>query len=205
MTTISNQSFTPCALSRSGPGSRPTSCEHGRSGTARCAPCARPVGSGTTQTRTSRDYSSSSALVAVERFDAYALEQTLRTVVLRLPIDDVLDQVIAPLLFTIGSLWHQGQLKPANEHLATMTVRRVLGWISEATAPAQGSPVVLVATPANQMHELGAMLGPQIGIVVGGSGAHAYGDVIREIGADPLNSVTALRRWLRRRIAVPMV
>lgn len=36
-------------------------------------------------------------------------------------------------------------------------------------------------------------------------GAHAYGDVIREIGADPLNSVTALRRWLRRRIAVPMV
>ena len=158
MTTISNQSFTPCALSRSGPGSRPTSCEHGRSGTARCAPCARPVGSGTTQTRTSRDYSSSSALVAVERFDAYALEQTLRTAVLRLPIDDVLDQVIAPLLFTIGSLWHQGQLKPANEHLATMTVRRVLGWISEATAPAQGSPVVLVATPANQMHELGAML-----------------------------------------------
>ena len=39
--------------------------------------------------------------------------------------DDVLDQVIAPLLFTIGSLWHQGQLKPANEHLATMTIRRV--------------------------------------------------------------------------------
>ena len=76
----------------------------------------------------------SSALLAVERFDAYALEQTLRTAALRLPIDDVLDQVIAPLLFTIGSLWHQGQLKPANEHLATMTVRRVLGWMSEATA-----------------------------------------------------------------------
>lgn len=36
-------------------------------------------------------------------------------------------------------------------------------------------------------------------------GAHAYGDVIREIGADPLNSVTALRSWLRRRIAVPIV
>lgn len=205
----------------------------------------------------------SSALMAVERFDAYALEQTLRTAALRLPIDDVLDQVIAPLLFTIGSLWHQGQLKPANEHLATTTVRRVLGWMSEATAPQPGSPVVLVATPANQMHELGAMLaattasgngwrvvylganlpaeelaraarhvkaeavalsivfptddpaipeelrrlraalGPRIGIVVGGSGAHAYRDAIREIGADPLSSVTALRTWLRRRAAVP--
>lgn len=40
---------------------------------------------------------------------------------------------------------------------------------------------------------------------IGEIGAHAYGDVIREIGADPLNSVTALRSWLRRRIAVPMV
>ena len=135
--------------------------------------------------------------------------------------------------------------------------------MSEATAPQPGSPVVLVATPANQLHELGAMLaattasgngwrvvylganlpaeelaraarhvkaeavalsivfptddpaipeelrrlraalGPQIGIVVGGSGAQAYREVIREIGAEPLNSVTALRSWLRRRIAVP--
>jgi len=205
----------------------------------------------------------SSALIAVERFDGHALEQTLRTAALRLPIDDVLDQVIAPLLFTIGSLWHQGQLPPAHEHLATTTIRRVLGWMSDATAPAPGSPVVLVATPANQMHELGAMLaattasgngwrvvylganlpaeelaraarhvkadavalsivfptddpampdelrrlraalGPRTGIVVGGGGAHAYRDTLREIGADPLTSVTALRTWLRRRTGGP--
>lgn len=203
----------------------------------------------------------SSALMAVERLDAYALEQTLRTAALRLPVDDVLDQVIGPLLFTIGSLWHQGQLQVANEHLATTTIRRVLGWMSEVAAPQQGAPVVLVATPANQIHELGAMLaattasgngwrvvylganmpadelaraarhvkaeavalsivfptddpamagelrrlrsalGPAVGIVVGGGGAQSYADVLREIGADPLNSLTALRGWLRRRIA----
>ncbi len=202
----------------------------------------------------------SSALMAVERFDAYGLEQTLRTAALRLPVDDVLDQVIGPLLFTIGSLWHQGQLQPANEHLATTTIRRVLGWMSEVTAPQQGAPVVLVATPANQMHELGAMLaattasgngwrvvylganlpadelaraarhvkaeavalsivfptddpamagelrrlraalGPAVGIVVGGSGSQSYVDVLREIGADQLTSLTALRGWLRRRL-----
>lgn len=203
----------------------------------------------------------SAALTAVERFDAYALEQVLRSAALRLPIDEVLDQVMAPLLFTIGSLWHQGKLLPANEHLATVTIRRVLTWMSETGAPHPGSPVLLVATPANQLHELGAMLaattasgngwrvvylgpslpadelaraarhvkaeavalsivfptddlaigeelrrlraalGPQLGIVVGGSGAHSYMDVLREIGADPLTSVTALRGWLRRRIA----
>lgn len=100
----------------------------------------------------------SSALIAVEAFDAYALEQTLRTAALRLSADDVLDQVIGPLLFTIGSLWHQGQLQPANEHLASTTIRRVLTWMSEITAPPAGAPVVLVATPAHHVHELGAML-----------------------------------------------
>ena len=203
----------------------------------------------------------STALMAVERFDAYTLEQTLRTAALRLPSDDVLDQVVGPLLFTIGSLWHQGLLQPANEHLATTTIRRVLTWMSEVAAPQSGAPVVLVGTPANQIHELGAMLAattasgngwrvvylgpnlpaeelaraakhvraeavalsivfpvddagvadelrrlraaldPAVGIVVGGSGADSYANVIREIGADLIGSLTGLRTWLRQRLA----
>lgn len=201
----------------------------------------------------------STAIMAVERFDAYGLEQTLRTAAIRLPSDEVLDQVIGPLLFTIGSLWHQGQLQPANEHLATTSIRRVLTWMSEITAPQTGAPVLVVGTPANQLHELGAMLAatsasgngwrviylganlpaqelaravklakadavalsivyptddakiadelrrlrshlpPRVGIVVGGSGAHAYEGAVSEIGADLFSSMTALRNWLRRR------
>lgn len=100
----------------------------------------------------------STALIAVEEFDAFRLEQTLRAAVLRLPADDVLDQVIGPLLFTIGSLWHQGLLRPANEHLASATIRRVLVWMTEQAAPESGAPVIVLATPLSQVHELGAML-----------------------------------------------
>lgn len=100
----------------------------------------------------------STALIAVEEFDSLRLEQTLRSAVLRMPGDEVLDQVIGPLLFTIGSLWHQGVLKPANEHLATTTIRRVLVWMSDLAVPDQSAPLVIVGTPAHQMHELGAML-----------------------------------------------
>lgn len=100
----------------------------------------------------------SSALIAVEEFDGHRLEQTLRSAVLRMPGDEVLDQVIGPLLFTIGSLWHQGLLRPANEHLATTTIRRVLVWMSDLAVPDAGAPIVVVGTPAHQMHELGAML-----------------------------------------------
>jgi DNA-binding transcriptional MerR regulator/methylmalonyl-CoA mutase cobalamin-binding subunit len=100
----------------------------------------------------------STALIAVEEFDAQKLEQTLRAAVLRMPGDEVLDQVIGPLLFTIGSLWHQGMLRPANEHLATTTIRRVLVWMGDLSVPDTGAPLIVVGTPANQMHELGAML-----------------------------------------------
>ena len=201
----------------------------------------------------------SAALLAVHRFDAYALEQTLRTAALRLSSDGVLDQVIGPLLFTIGSLWHQGQLPPANEHLATTTIRRVLTWMSDFGSPPSDAPVLVVGTPANQMHELGAMLvatsaggngwrvvylganlpaeefaraalhakadavalslvfptddprvrddlrqlrlllAPHVGIVVGGSGAGSYADVLKEIGVEPVTSISSLREWLRLR------
>jgi DNA-binding transcriptional MerR regulator/methanogenic corrinoid protein MtbC1 len=201
----------------------------------------------------------SSALIAVEKFDGHGLEMTLRAAALRLPADEVIDQVIGPMLFTIGSLWHQGLLLPANEHLATATIRRVLTWMGESSAPPQGAPVVVVGTPAGQLHELGAMLAatsagghgwrviylgpnlpaeelaraaqiakadavalsivyptddpriaselrtlrsllpPQVGLVIGGSGASAYTEALRGIGADALSSVTDLRHWLRAR------
>lgn len=100
----------------------------------------------------------SSALIAVEEFDAPRLEQTLRTAVLRMSVDEMLDHVMGPLLFTIGSLWHQGVLGPANEHLATTTIRRVLVWMAELTVPDQAAPLVILGTPRHQLHELGAML-----------------------------------------------
>ena len=201
----------------------------------------------------------STALIAVEDFDGQRLEQTLRSAALRLPADDVLDQVIGPLLFTIGSLWHQGLLLPANEHLATTTIRRVLGWMSDLAVPGSDAPVVVVGTPANQLHELGAMLAATTAssngwrvvylganlpadelaraaryakadalalslvyptddgaipgelrrlraelpkgtaLVVGGSGASAYAETLREIAADVVPSLAAMRGWLRRR------
>ena len=206
----------------------------------------------------------SSALIAVEEFDAHRLEQTLRAAVLRMPSEDVLDQVIGPLLFTIGSLWHQGLLRPANEHLATTTIRRVLVWMSDLAVADAQAPMIVVGTPAHQMHELGAMLAattaaasgwrvaylgpnlpadelaravrfakaqalalsvvyptddaalpgelralkaalpPDVGVVIGGSGAQSYSETIREIGAQQFSSLAGMRQWLRARAATAL-
>jgi methanogenic corrinoid protein MtbC1/DNA-binding transcriptional MerR regulator len=197
------------------------------------------------------------ALAAVDRFDGPALENTLRGAAVRLSIDEMLDGVVGPLLFTIGSLWHQGLMRPANEHLATSIIRRTLSWMTDQASLSAGAPAIVVATPAGQSHEMGAMLvsaaaasngwrviylgcdlpaaeiasaaqrtrattvalsivyptdderlneelrelraalPPSVAIVVGGSGADGYSPALREIGAEVLMSLGALRNWLR--------
>lgn len=98
------------------------------------------------------------SLLAVERLDAEKLESTLRSAGLQLGMDDMMDGVIAPLLLAIGSRWHEGQLRPAHEHLATAVVRRTLAWMMENGRPAPTAPSLVVATLTGQNHELGAML-----------------------------------------------
>lgn len=110
------------------------------------------------QTSGARESILAAALVAVETLDAEKLESTLRGAALRLGMDDMLDGVVAPLLLTIGSRWHQGLLRPAHEHLATAVVRRTLAWMMERGAIAATAPSLVVATLPGQTHELGAML-----------------------------------------------
>lgn len=98
------------------------------------------------------------ALDATDRTDPEALERLLRGAALRMGVDDMIEQVLAPLLFTIGSLWHQGVLRPAQEHVATAVIRGTLGWMMELATPSANAPCIVVGTPAGQMHEMGAMI-----------------------------------------------
>jgi DNA-binding transcriptional MerR regulator/methylmalonyl-CoA mutase cobalamin-binding subunit len=106
----------------------------------------------------SRESLQAAALASIERYDATELESMLRTAALRLGIDEALDGIIGPLLFTIGERWHAGLLRPAQEHVATAVIRRTLAWMMEQDTPAVGAHALVVATLAGQVIELGAML-----------------------------------------------
>ena len=205
------------------------------------------------------------AIDAVEHFDGVSLESTLRTAALRLPSDQMLDSIVGPLLAVIGNGWHEGRFPPANGHLATVIIRRVLNWMTDYPTLGEDAPVIVVGTPAFQMHDLGAMLAAtaaagsgwrvtylganlpaqelvraaqlakadavalsivhptddirvardlreiraslpeRTALIVGGAGARLYADVLAEIGAERMGSITELRAWLfaraERRIA----
>ena len=98
------------------------------------------------------------SLAATEAFDGGALEQTLKRVVLSLGAERFVDEIAGAFLREIGDRWHAGTLSPAHEHLASHVVRRVLAWLGDAYDPGPLAPRIVVATPAGEMHELGAMV-----------------------------------------------
>jgi DNA-binding transcriptional MerR regulator/methylmalonyl-CoA mutase cobalamin-binding subunit len=97
------------------------------------------------------------SLSAVERLDPRELEATLKRALVTLSGPVLIDGVLAPLLEQIGEQWCHGLLSPANEHLASAIVVRILGDVISAAEPTGTAPNLVVATPAGQVHEFGAL------------------------------------------------
>jgi len=98
------------------------------------------------------------ALRAIRNLDASDLDAVLVRAALRLGSAVFLEQVALPLLREVGDLWHANELGIANEHVATSATQRVLGWMLWSATPNREGPVIVVATPLGQRHEIGALV-----------------------------------------------
>jgi DNA-binding transcriptional MerR regulator/methylmalonyl-CoA mutase cobalamin-binding subunit len=97
------------------------------------------------------------SLAAMERLDARELEAVLNRALVTLSAPVLVEQVAAPVLRRVGELWSRGGVRPAHEHLASAVLLRVLGKLVEAAEPSGAAPKLVVATPAGQQHEFGAL------------------------------------------------
>ncbi|MCC6234657.1 MAG: MerR family transcriptional regulator [Verrucomicrobiales bacterium] len=97
-------------------------------------------------------------LAAIKTFNARALDATLKRGARDLGALGLLQRVLAPLLQSIGNAWRDGVLTAAHEHFATATIRVFLGNAARPFGSLDQAPVLVVATPAGQVHELGALL-----------------------------------------------
>lgn len=95
---------------------------------------------------------------AVQRLDAPGLEDTLARASALLGSAALIKRVLQPFLHNLGERWRTGEVRPAQEHLATATVRTFLGRMLDAFQPAAQAPRLIVTTPAGQTHELGALI-----------------------------------------------
>ena len=97
-------------------------------------------------------------LAAVRALDSRALEQALNHSETMLGAVGMLQRVAAPLAQAIGSLWREGSITSAHEHFASAVLRTYLARAARPFASGANEPVLVVATPAGQLHELGALL-----------------------------------------------
>jgi DNA-binding transcriptional MerR regulator/methylmalonyl-CoA mutase cobalamin-binding subunit len=95
---------------------------------------------------------------AVKTLNSPALEDTLKRAAIELGAQGLLQRVVAPLAQSIGELWRDGSITAAHEHFASAVIRIFLGHAAKPFHAADNAPVVVVATPTGQLHELGALL-----------------------------------------------
>ncbi len=94
----------------------------------------------------------------VNVLDSTNLEHSLRRAAVVFGTWELVNQVLIPLIHEIGDRWHNGQISTAHEHLASGSITRVLSWVLQETATNGTAPIVVVATPSGERHELGAMM-----------------------------------------------
>ena len=97
-------------------------------------------------------------VAAIEALDSRALDDTLKRATTMLGAQGALRRLVAPLTEAVGNSWREGSITAAHEHFASGVIRSFLANLAKPFGGSEGAPVLAVATPAGQLHELGALL-----------------------------------------------
>lgn len=97
-------------------------------------------------------------LEAVALLDVPALSDLLESARLRYGQRTTLLRIVAPLVYEVGEAWRKGELRVSHEHLATSVIRDFIAIGARSYQRHPTAPELMVATPAGQVHEIGALL-----------------------------------------------
>jgi DNA-binding transcriptional MerR regulator/methylmalonyl-CoA mutase cobalamin-binding subunit len=97
-------------------------------------------------------------LVAVEGLRIHEAEHILSRAALSTEPREFLDGVVSPILVEIGDRWERGELRIAHEHACSAVLRGLLSSLMRLYPSSEARQRVVVATPAEENHELGALM-----------------------------------------------
>jgi methanogenic corrinoid protein MtbC1 len=109
-------------------------------------------------TRTTTNGHLEEALEALEDLDKDRFKRVLEEAAVSLSSPNLRQQVLTPLLHTIGDRWREGTLRVVHEHLASAIVRTFMEGLGNGIGKLPSAPRVVITTPSGQRHELGALL-----------------------------------------------
>lgn len=95
---------------------------------------------------------------ALERFDEPAALEAMRRAFALYSVDQVLLQVIQPVLVDLGEAWHRGELPIAVEHYATQfCMQHMMSMLSAAALPVHPGTIIAACAPGEQ-HQVGLLM-----------------------------------------------
>lgn len=98
------------------------------------------------------------AIQATRRLDAVELQAVLERAAVSFGVPAFVDHVVAPFLERVGHGWTERSVSVAQEHMASAVVRRVLGWLLRVYEVRGAAPTIVISTPPQHAHELGALM-----------------------------------------------
>lgn len=107
------------------------------------------------------------ALAAVAALTPAGLEDVLARASMHLSRPTLRQELIQPLLQRVGEFWRDGSLRIVHEHMASTIVQAFLAAANASQVPAAGAPLLVVAAPSRNRHELGALLAASLGLELG--------------------------------------
>jgi methanogenic corrinoid protein MtbC1 len=96
-------------------------------------------------------------LAALDRYDGRSVDRQLGRLAAVLGPRQLVQEVVLPLMRRVGDAWQAGALAVAQEHLATASLRSLLGALVRLQSWREPAATVLFATPPGERHELGIL------------------------------------------------
>ncbi len=106
----------------------------------------------------SLDFLSTEVLHCLLHFDENSANEHMRRAFTLYSVDQVLINVVEPVLVEIGESWHRGELPIAMEHFATQFFIQHLNGMLAASAPVAHRGTVVAAGAPGEQHEIGLLM-----------------------------------------------
>ncbi|MCS6886164.1 MAG: MerR family transcriptional regulator [Acidobacteriota bacterium] len=94
---------------------------------------------------------------ALSTFDVARIESELSRLLVLIPPREMVLQVVHPILQKVGQLYEIGQLSISQEHMISAIIRSVLGTLLRLQIKVSPTPLLLFATPPEELHEFGIL------------------------------------------------
>jgi methanogenic corrinoid protein MtbC1 len=130
-------------------------------------------------------------MTAIEQLRIQDAEQMLSRAALSTEPSEFLKMVVAPVLVEIGERWQRGELRIAHEHAGSTVMRGLLFSLMRLYPANDSRRRAVIATPAKEDHELGALMVAMLAAMHGWSVLYLGPDLPAEEIAYAVNDTNA--------------